>query len=115
MSENPYDEVTTDGGEDRPDVDRDFTGPDGVQDADAILELERERDAEERTDSAADFPVELGEEDVAAAEQGNRDGDEMVAEGEDPREVAELDGDDEDVDAFEDEPFTEDDPLRRER
>ena len=138
MSENPYDDVTTDGGEDRPDADRDFSGPDGVEDADSILELERERDAEGRTDDAADFPTELGEEDVAAAEQGNRDGDEMVSEGDDPREVAGLDGDDEDlaalgedysdedglgypgeddesVDPADDEEFVEDDPLRRTR
>ena len=108
MSENPYD---TDAGEEP----QDFTGPDGVESADRILELERERDAATRSEDAADFPRELGEEDSAAADQGNRDGDEMISEGDDLDEVSELDGDDEAVEAFEDEPFVEDDPLARPR
>lgn len=81
---------------------RGFTGPDGVENADSILELEREehRDASTRADYAPDFPRDLGEEDLAAAEQGNRDGDEMASEGDDPYELSELSGDDEDVDAL---------------
>jgi hypothetical protein len=39
---------------------------------------------------------------TSAAEQGNRDGDEMVSDGDDDFEVAELDGDDLNVDALAD-------------
>ncbi|WP_114853392.1 hypothetical protein [Brachybacterium sp. YJGR34] len=83
MSETPYD----------PELDTDETGPtgpDGVESADRLFELERERDALSRSEDAADFPRDLGEEDMAAAEQGNRDGDEMVSDGEEPDELAEL-------------------------
>lgn len=112
MSENTYNAEA-----DLGDEARDFTGPDGVESADRILELERdrERDGAARSDDAADFPRELGEEDSAAAEQGNRDGDEMLAEGDDADEDRALDGGDEPFEAFEDESFTEDDPLARDR
>lgn len=72
----------------------------GVEGADDILEEGRDRDAEDASFDRSDYPSALGEDDSAAAEQGNRDGDEMVSEGDDPEEVAELDGDDEDVDAI---------------
>ncbi|MEE1650013.1 hypothetical protein V1260_04345 [Brachybacterium sp. J144] len=111
MTENPYDPSAN--GTDTPR--EDVTGPDGTENIDRILELERERDASGRSDDAADMPAELGEEDVAAAEQGNRAGDEMLTDQELPDGRELLDEVDEPVDAFEDEPFAEDDPLRRDR
>ncbi|MGO1979214.1 hypothetical protein [Brachybacterium tyrofermentans] len=112
MSENQYNAEADPG-----DEARDFTGPDGVESADRILELERdrERDGAARSDDSADFPRELGEEDSAAADQGNRDGDEMLSEGDDAEANRALDEDDDSFEAFEDEPFTENDPLARDR
>lgn len=49
-------------------------------------------------DPDAAFPSGLGADDATAAEQGNRDGDEMAAEGYDPGELADLAGDDQDLD-----------------
>lgn len=111
MTENPYDPSANGTDTSREDA----TGPDGTENIDRILELERERDASGRSDDAADMPAELGEEDVAAAEQGNRAGDEMLTDQELPDGRELLDEADEPVEAFEDEPFTEDDPLRRDR
>lgn len=86
--------------EDPDGVPTDLSGPDGVDGADDVLEQDRERDADETSDDAADYPAGFGDDDVAAAEQGNRDGDEMVSEGDDAAEVAELSGDTEDIDAI---------------
>ncbi|MCG7310675.1 hypothetical protein [Brachybacterium sp. ACRRE] len=85
-----------------PDVEPGAEGPEGtgVEGADDILEEERDRDAEDDSFYDSDYPSGLGEDDSAAAEQGNRDGDEMVSEGDDAEEVSELDGDTEDVDAL---------------
>lgn len=79
------------------------TGPvgTGVEGADDALEADREHDGEDGLDDGfGSYVDELGEDDSAAAEQGNRDQDEMVSEGDDVREVDELDGDDLDVDAI---------------
>ncbi|GAB2541617.1 hypothetical protein [Brachybacterium huguangmaarense] len=77
----------------------------GVEGADDILEAEREHEDPDDDLSAlggfGDVEDEFGEDDSAAAEQGNRDGDEMVSEGDDAGEVEMLDGDDADVDAIE--------------
>lgn len=88
----------------------------GVEGADAAFELERREDenAQDRSYEAPDFPDELGEDLTPAAEQGNRDGDEMVAEGQDEADVAELSGDTLQVDALEDDgitPVADDDGL----
>jgi hypothetical protein len=70
----------------------------GIEGADEILEEERDRDAEDDSFEDPDYPSDLGEDQSTAAEQGNRDGDEMVSEGDDVQEVSELDGDAEDID-----------------
>lgn len=67
------------------------------------LEEDRPRSEEQRDEDAPDYPSDLGEDESTAAEQGNREGDEMVSEGDDDQEVTELDGDDEDIDALRDE------------
>lgn len=111
MTENPYD-PNVDG------EDREFTGPDGVQDAEPILEVERDRDGESLSENAADLPAELGEDKQAAADQGNRSGDEMVAEDADPTDddgSAALLATEEDSVEGEDVPFQEIDPLARRR
>ncbi|MGY5765811.1 hypothetical protein ACXET9_11485 [Brachybacterium sp. DNPG3] len=106
QSADRWDDRDGRGGRDgRSPQERGFSGPDGVENADRILELEREerRDAATRADFAPDFPRDLGEEDLAAAEQGNRDGDEMTSDGDDPYEAAELSGDaDDDTDEYAD-------------
>ncbi|NNG18823.1 hypothetical protein HJ590_04415 [Naumannella sp. ID2617S] len=65
----------------------------GVEGADQILEDERVRTSGEEINEWADFDGEFGQDDSAAAEQGNRDQDEMVSEGDDPLEVDQLSGD----------------------
>lgn len=82
----------------------------GIEGADQILEEERVRADGTQGQEWGDFEDQDGQDDSAAAEQGNRDEDEMVSEGDDAREVAELGGDDWDVDAVSesDEPADED-------
>lgn len=101
VSEESSLEAAVDDEDDEDETEPGAEGPagSGVEGADDILEAEREHaDGEDRFDM--DLTDELGEDDSAAAEQGNRDGDEMVSEGDDPEEVSELDGDTEDVDAL---------------
>lgn len=77
-------------------------GPEGtgIEGADDALLADTE-DADAPSDSLRAID-EFTSEETAAAEQGNRFGDEMVSEGDDDAEVAELDGDDLDVDALAD-------------
>lgn len=70
----------------------------GIEGADQILEEERVRNEGTEAEEWGDFEDADGRDDSAAAEQGNRDEDEMVSGG-DSRETAELGGDDLDVDA----------------
>lgn len=65
----------------------------GIEGADDILETDRDRDRdpEDASDDAADLPDELAEDEITAAEQGNREGDEMISEGDDLEEEIELD------------------------
>lgn len=70
----------------------------GVEGADDILEADRARDAQDASYDAADAPDPVGADDLTAAEQGNREGDEMVAEGNSAAENVELAGDAEGVD-----------------
>lgn len=77
------------------------TGIEGADDA-----LIEDAGWEDETE-APDISDEFSTDPVAAAEQGNRPGDEMVSEGDDDAEVAELDGDDLDVDALSDDPLDE--------
>lgn len=72
----------------------------GVEGADDALEDDRLHDGEDGLDAFGTLEDGQGVDDSPAAEQGNRDGDEMVAEGEDGDEVSQLDGDDEDVDVI---------------
>lgn len=92
-----------------------MTGPvgTGVEGADQALDDDREEAAgaeggqdyivfgEDQRD--VDFEDEFGQDDSAAAEQGNRASDQMVAEGEDAREVLDLDGDVDDIDVIDEE------------
>lgn len=113
MSENPFDPDAADLEVDELDgAAEETSGPDGIEGADDILEADRERDADELSDDAADYDLEFGEDESVAAEQGNRDGDEMVSEGDDPAEVAELGGDDLDIDAIETETLGEGEEFR---
>lgn len=70
----------------------------GVEGADQIMEDERVRASGDEINEWADFGDEFGEDDSAAAEQGNRDQDEMISEGDSLREVEQLSGDDWNVD-----------------
>ena len=72
------------------------TGIEGADDA-----LIEDSDVEDEND-APDLPDEFSTDSSTAAELGNRPGDEMVTEDEDDAEVAELAGDDLDVDALAD-------------
>lgn len=72
----------------------------GVEGADDILEAERQGD-DDGIDSA-DLHPRFAPDEVAAAEQGNRIGDEMASGGGDAAEVAELTGDTLDVDELSD-------------
>ena len=77
------------------------TGIEGADDAlieDAGLDDEND---------APDIDGEFDTDPIAAAEQGNRPGDEMVTDDEDSAEVAELSGDDLDVDALADDNIEE--------
>lgn len=65
----------------------------GVEGADDILEADRARDAQDASFDAADVPETLSADELTAAEQGNREGDEMVAEGNSAGENIELAGD----------------------
>lgn len=78
---------------------REHPAPTDTESIDDLLEEDRPHPAQERDQDAPDYPSDMGGDESAAAEQGNRDGDEMVSEGDDPQEVAELDEDDQDVDA----------------
>lgn len=98
------------------DLDRIEPGADGpigqgVEGADTILEEDRFHDDEDGLDRYGDLEDAQGVDESAAAEQGNRDEDEMVSEGDDAEEVAELGGDDQDVDVIE----AGDEPLDEER
>jgi hypothetical protein len=101
LSEESSLEAAIDDEDDDSDIEPGAEAPEGsgIEGADDILEAERES-AEGEDSFDVDLTDELGEDDSAAAEQGNRDGDEMVSEGDDPEEVSELDGDTEDVDAL---------------
>jgi hypothetical protein len=66
----------------------------GTEGADDILETDRSRDAEEESYDEPDYPSDLGEDEQTAAEQGNREGDEMSDDGEGASEIDELAGDD---------------------
>lgn len=113
MSENPFDPDAADLEVGELDgAAEETSGPDGIEGADDILEADRERDADELSDDAADYDLEIGEDESVAAEQGNREGDEMVSEGDDPAEVAELGGDDLDIDAIETETLGEGEEFR---
>lgn len=83
----------------------------GVEGADTILEEERPHDLEDGLDRYGDLEGTDNVDDSTAAEQGNREGDEMVSEGDDPDEVAELGVDDQDIDVVE----PDDEPLAEER
>lgn len=87
---------------DDPEEEPGATGPlgTGTEGLDDVLEAEREHDGEDGLEAFGTVDDGVGVDDVAAGEQGNREGDEMVSEGDDAREVAELAGDDEDIDAI---------------
>lgn len=70
------------------------TGTEGADDA-----LLDDADWDDELDSP-DLPDEFSADSTTAAELGNRDGDEMVSEDDDEAEVAELAGDDLDIDAL---------------
>ncbi|UVI36843.1 hypothetical protein [Brevibacterium spongiae] len=96
MTENPDDDFIEPGAE----------GPvgTGIEGADDALIDDTSWDDETE---APDLDGEFDADPVAAAEQGNRDGDEMVSDGDDDFEVAELAGDDLDVDALADDDIDE--------
>lgn len=71
----------------------------GVEGADQIMEDERVRTSGDEINEWADFSDEFGEDDSAAAEQGNRDQDQMTSAGDDEREVEQLGGDDWNLDS----------------
>ncbi|WP_209325674.1 hypothetical protein [Brevibacterium renqingii] len=77
----------------------DGPGGTGVEGADDEL---LEGAGREDENNAPDLSDEFNTDQSPAAEQGNRDGDEMVSEGDDDSEVAALDGDDLNVDALAD-------------
>lgn len=77
------------------------TGVEGADDA--LIEGAGWEDENEAPDLSDEFNTDQS----PAAEQGNRVGDEMVSEGDDDFEVAELDGDDLDVDALADDGIEE--------
>ncbi len=109
MTENPMDPMDVQGD---PDVEEPYVEPGaegpvgtGIEGADdALLEDtdSAEGDPEMIDDNAPGVPDELSVDETSAAEQGNRDGDEMTSDGEDEAEVAELAGDDLNVDALAD-------------
>lgn len=80
------------------------TGIEGADDA--LLAANRQTGAD-----APDLPDTFGTDDSTAAEQGNRVGDEMVADDSDPNQVAQLAGDDLDVDALADDGIREVDVI----
>ncbi|WP_210604701.1 hypothetical protein [Brevibacterium oceani] len=88
-------------GQDGPFVEPGADGPEGtgVEGADDVLVDDAGWEDE---NEAPDLSDEFNTDQSPAAEQGNRVGDEMVSEGDDDFEVAELDGDDLDVDALAD-------------
>ncbi|MGO2038180.1 MAG: hypothetical protein ACTH2U_17025 [Brevibacterium sp.] len=81
-------------------------GPEGTGIEGADDELIEEAGWDDENDAPA-LDGELDTDPVAAAEQGNRPGDEMVSEDDDDAEVAELSGDDLDVDALADDGIEE--------
>lgn len=90
----------------------------GTEGADDVLEAERaeDRDPLEETEDSADYHGVFSEDLSTAAEQGNREGDEMVGEGHDNNQVADLAGDVLEVDArMEDgiEPVRDEDGISR--
>lgn len=76
----------------------------GIEGADDALLTD---DGDDSTEDAADIADDFNSDDSTAAEQGNRVGDEMVSEGDDDNEIAELDGDTRDVDALADDGIEE--------
>lgn len=88
-------------GQDGPFVEPGADGPEGtgIEGADDVLVDDAGWEDE---NEAPDLSDEFNTDQSPAAEQGNRVGDEMVSEGDDDFEVAELDGDDLDVDALAD-------------
>ncbi|RBP62815.1 hypothetical protein DFO66_11381 [Brevibacterium sanguinis] len=108
MSENPDDPMDV---QDNPDaepyVEPGAEGPvgTGVEGADDALLEDTDWDQGDREmfdDNAPEMPTELSMDETPAAEQGNRVGDEMAAEGLDDAEVAELSGDDANIEALAD-------------
>lgn len=85
--------------EDEPYIEPGAEGPEGtgIEGADDALIEDAGWDDEQ---DAPALDGDLDTDPIAAAEQGNRDGDEMVSYGDDDSEVAELSGDDLDVDAL---------------
>lgn len=85
-------------------------GPEGtgVEGADDALIGDAGWDDEQEAPALAG---DLDTDSIAAAEQGNRDGDEMVSYGDDDAEVAQLSGDDLDVDALADDGIEEIDVI----
>src|SRR5699024_7838759 len=84
-----------------PDVEPGAHGPEGtgVEGADDVLLEEADQDDE---NDEPDLSDEFNTDQSPAAEQGNRDSDEMVSEGDDDSEVSDLDADDHNVDALAD-------------
>lgn len=93
-------------GQDEPFVEPGADGPEGtgIEGADDTLIEDAGWDDE---NDAPGLDGELDTDPTTAAEQGNRPGDEMVSSGDDDAEVAELDGDDLDVDALSDDGIEE--------
>ena len=110
-AENEADDVEADLGTipetaNTPYVEPGAEGPEGTgtEGADDALIEDAGRDDE---NDAPDLDGEFDTDPIAAAEQGNRPGDEMVSDDEDSAEVAELSGDDLDVDALADDNIEE--------
>lgn len=104
-SEDPAAESSLESAGDDPEEDEVQPGAEGpvgtgTEGADDALEADRASDAERDALDMADYDDEFGQDEAAAGEQGNRDGDEMVSEGDDASEVTELTGNDDDIDAI---------------
>lgn len=96
--------------EDEPYIEPGAEGPEGtgIEGADDALIDDAGWDDEQ---DAPALDGDLDTDPITAAEQGNRDGDEMVSYGDDDSEVAELSGDDLDVDALADDGVEEVDVI----
>ena len=105
-----FDEIEDEDSDDKPYVEPGAEGPEGtgVEGADDALIEDAGWDEEQ---DAPALDGDLDTDPITAAEQGNRDGDDMVSYGDDDSEVAELSGDDLDVDALADDGIEEVDVI----